>query len=54
MRPELFLYVLAAAMVVSGVVLSYLVDIPLVGMGFFIMGVLLFLLPSMRKPERRS
>ena len=53
MRPELFLYVLAAAMIVAGVVLSYIVDIPVVGLGFFIMGVLLFLLPSMRKPDRR-
>jgi hypothetical protein len=52
-RPELFLYVLAAAMIVAGVALSYIVDIPVVGLGFFIMGVLLFLLPSMRKPDRR-
>jgi cytochrome b561 len=52
-RPEFFLYVLATALIISGVALSYLIDIPVVGLGFFIMGVLLFLLPSMRKPSRR-
>jgi membrane protein implicated in regulation of membrane protease activity len=52
-RPELFLYVLAAAMIVAGIIVSYIVEIPVVGLGFLIIGVLLFLLPSMRRPERR-
>jgi hypothetical protein len=52
-RPELFLYVLATIMIIAGIAVSYVVDIPVVGLGFFIIGVLLFLLPSMHKPSRR-
>ena len=53
MRPELFLYVLATVLVVAGIALSFIVDIPVLALGFFIVGVLLFLLPSMRRPSRR-
>jgi hypothetical protein len=52
-RPEIFLYGLASAMIVAGIALSYLIDMPVVGLVFLIIGVLLFLLPSMRKPSRR-
>ncbi|MDD1756324.1 MAG: hypothetical protein LUQ39_05760 [Methanomassiliicoccales archaeon] len=53
MRPELFLYVLATILIIAGIALSYLVDIPVLALGFFIMGVFLFLIASMRKPDRR-
>jgi hypothetical protein len=52
-RPEVFLYVLASVMIVVGIGLSYMIEAPVLGLGFLIIGVLLFLLPSMRKPTRK-
>ncbi len=53
MRPDVFLYVLAGVVVLAGIVLSYMVDIPVLGLGLVIIGMLLFLLPSMRRPVRK-
>ncbi|HUL38908.1 MAG TPA: hypothetical protein VLU38_01330 [Methanomassiliicoccales archaeon] len=53
MRPELLLYALGTVLVIAGIAVSYMVDIPVVGLAFLVIGVLLFLMPSMRRPTRR-
>jgi hypothetical protein len=52
-RPEFFLYTVAIVMIAVGIALSYMIHVPVVGLVFLIVGVLLFLLPSMRRPSRK-
>ncbi len=52
MRPEVLIYALATVLVLTGIALSLVMDIPLIGIGFFLMGALLFLLPSVRRSRR--
>lgn len=46
------MYILAAAFVAAAVVVSYFLHYQMVGIILFIMGVLTFILPSMRGPRR--
>jgi hypothetical protein len=52
-RPEIYLYAVAIVMIAVGIALSYMIHVPVVGLVFLIIGVLLFLLPSMRTPNRK-
>lgn len=52
MRPEVFIYILATALVLAAIVVSYFLHYQLVGIVLFLMGVLMFLLPSMRSGRR--
>jgi hypothetical protein len=51
-RPDIFIYALAAAFVAVGIIISYVYHYQIVGIILFLMGVFMFLLPSMRKPRR--
>jgi energy-converting hydrogenase Eha subunit C len=51
-RPEHFIYLLAAGFVGAAILVSYFLDLQTVGIILFLMGTFMFLLPSMRSPRR--
>ncbi|MCX6652596.1 MAG: hypothetical protein NT137_04490 [Methanomassiliicoccales archaeon] len=48
-RETIFLYVLGAAFVLLGFLASYVAHVSVLGIGFFLMGAWMFLMPSMRQ-----
>ncbi|MEM0449819.1 MAG: hypothetical protein QW520_08385 [Methanomassiliicoccales archaeon] len=52
MRPEWIIYLIASSLILLAIIVSYFIQLKMVGIVLFVMGVITFLLPSMRSGRR--